>query len=44
MAGPRDSWPRRLAWLVGLWAAGVLVLSALAWLLRQAMQAVGLSG
>jgi hypothetical protein len=34
---------RRLAWLVALWAAGVLSLGALAWLLKQFMRAAGLA-
>ncbi|KGK82070.1 MAG: DUF2474 domain-containing protein [Pseudomonas sp.] len=34
---------RRLAWLVLLWSGSVLALAVVAWLLRQAMQAAGLS-
>ena len=34
---------RRLAWLVLLWCGSVLALAVVAWLLRQAMQAAGLS-
>lgn len=34
---------RRLAWLVLLWSGSVLALAVVAWLLRQAMLAAGLS-
>lgn len=33
----------RFGWLVAIWAASVLALGAFAWLLRQVMNAVGLS-
>lgn len=31
---PEPGLQQRLAWFVGLWAAGVAVVGALAWLLR----------
>lgn len=34
---------RRLGWLVVLWAAGVVALGVVAWLLRQLMRAAGLA-
>lgn len=34
---------QRLAWLLAIWTASVLVLGAVAWLLRQVMNAAGLS-
>lgn len=34
---------RRLAWLVALWAAGVLCLALAVWLLKQFMRAAGLA-
>lgn len=34
---------RRIAWFVLLWAGGVAALGLLAWLLRGAMRAVGMS-
>lgn len=40
---PSSSW-RRLAWFVGIWAAGVLALGAVAWLLRLFMDAIGMGG
>ena len=38
----RPLW-QRLAWLVVIWAASVMALGALAWGIRQFMQAAGLS-
>jgi len=48
MPAPRDdsgrpSWPKRIAWLVGLWALGVLALGLVAGLLRLLMNAAGLT-
>ena len=40
--GAKPLW-QRLAWLVTLWGASVLVLSGLAWLIRQFMAAAGLT-
>jgi|JRYH01.1.fsa_nt_gb hypothetical protein len=43
---PSSATRRRLArfgWLLAIWAASVLALGAFAWLLRQVMNAVGLS-
>lgn len=34
---------RRLAWLVAIWAASVATLGLVAWLLRLAMRAAGLT-
>ncbi|AYC34368.1 DUF2474 domain-containing protein [Pseudomonas cavernae] len=34
---------QRLAWLLAIWTASVLALGAVAWLLRQVMNAAGLS-
>ncbi|UVE17146.1 DUF2474 domain-containing protein [Pseudomonas sp. LS44] len=34
---------QRLAWLVGIWTASVLALGSVAWLLRQFMNAAGLT-
>ncbi|MGB3288354.1 MAG: DUF2474 family protein [Burkholderiaceae bacterium] len=45
-AGPsasRPSWSRRIAWLVGIWAAGVAVLAVAAYALRLIMNAAGMS-
>lgn len=39
---PRPLW-QRLTWLVVIWAASVMALGALAWGIRQFMQAAGLS-
>lgn len=36
-------WRRRLAWLLGLWLAGVLTLGLLAYGLRWLMRLVGLT-
>ncbi|OMG67752.1 hypothetical protein AUR59_008640 [Stutzerimonas balearica] len=38
----RPLW-QRMAWLVAIWSASVLALSVVAWLLRQAMTAAGLT-
>lgn len=35
---------RRVLWFVLLWVGGVLALGAVAWLLRVAMRAAGMSG
>jgi fatty acid desaturase len=46
MEAPREApslW-RRLAWLVALWAGGVLSLGVVAWLLKLFMRAAGLAG
>ncbi len=37
------AWGRRIAWLVGLWLAGVAVLGLVALLLRVVMRLAGLS-
>lgn len=39
----RDSWPRRVAWLVAIWAASVAALAVVAYLLRLLMNAAGLT-
>ena len=40
---PADSpWWKKLAWLILIWASGVALLGAIAWLLRWLMQAAGL--
>ncbi|MDB5750390.1 MAG: hypothetical protein JWP65_811 [Ramlibacter sp.] len=36
-------WLSRVAWLLGLWLAGVAGLGAAAWLLKALMRAVGFS-
>ena len=41
--GAERTWGRRLAWLVGLWLAGVAVLGAVAMALRYIMRLAGLS-
>ncbi|MCF7202943.1 DUF2474 domain-containing protein [Pseudomonas oligotrophica] len=38
----RPLW-QRMAWLVLIWSASVLALAVVAWLLRQAMTAAGLT-
>jgi len=40
--GPKPLW-KRMTWLVLIWAASVLALGVVAWLLRQAMTAAGLT-
>ncbi|HHF0928416.1 DUF2474 domain-containing protein [Burkholderia anthina] len=40
--GKRPLW-QRLMWLIAIWSASVLSLGVLSYLLRQVMQAVGLS-
>ena len=44
MNGTKENKPlwQRLGWLLAIWAASVLSLGALAWLLRQFMSAAGL--
>jgi hypothetical protein len=37
-------WPWRLLWMLALYAAGLLLMGAAAWLLKWAMHAIGLSG
>lgn len=37
------AWWRKLAWLIAIWAASVLALGAVAWLMRVVMRAVGMS-
>jgi hypothetical protein len=39
----RTSWPRRIGWLLALWALGVLALGLVAGLLRLLMTAAGLT-
>lgn len=41
--GPRAHWLRRIGWLVLLWAVSVAALGLVAWLIRQFMNAAGLS-
>ncbi len=36
-------WWQKLAWLVAIWTASVLVLGAVAWLFRVVMRAIGMS-
>ena len=40
---PPPSWGRRVAWLLALWSASVLVLGLAAYLLRLLMGAVGMT-
>ena len=42
-AAPPASWPRRLGWLLLIWAASVAALGVAAWLLRVVMRAVGMA-
>jgi len=42
-SAPRGTWLRRIGWLVLLWAASVLALGVVAWLIRQFMAAAGMS-
>lgn len=37
----KDSWLRRVGWLVLIWAASVAALGVAAWVLRVIMQGVG---
>lgn len=37
----KDSWLRRVGWLVLIWAASVAALGVAAWVLRLIMQGVG---
>ncbi len=39
----RDGWPARLAWLLGLWAAGVGGLAVVAYVLRLVMKSLGMT-
>lgn len=38
-----SSWGRRVAWLLGIWAASVGALALAAWLLRLVMDFVGMT-
>jgi hypothetical protein len=40
---PRPSWPRRIGWLVLIWAASVTALAVVAVLFRVLMKLAGLS-
>ena len=40
---PPSAW-RRLAWVVAIWAGGVVALGAAAWLFRLLMDAIGMKG
>lgn len=40
---PGSSWPRRIAWLVGIWAASIGALAIAAYLLRILMNWVGMT-
>ncbi|MDK6077490.1 DUF2474 domain-containing protein [Massilia varians] len=46
MVGPRKvtrrEWLRRLAWLAALWLGGVFTLSAVAYVIRTLMHALGM--
>jgi len=42
-ARERKPWGRRIAWMIGLWAASVGVLALVAYLLRLVMEAVGMT-
>jgi len=37
------SWPKRLGWLLLIWAASVAALGVAAWVLRVVMRAVGMA-
>jgi len=39
----KSSWPKRIAWLLGLWLLGVAALGLVAGLLRLLMGAAGLT-
>ena len=39
----RPSWPRRIAWLVGIWGASIAVLAIAAYLLRVLMDFAGMT-
>jgi hypothetical protein len=41
--GTPVSWPRRLGWLLLIWAASVVTLGVAAWMLRVVMRAVGMA-
>ena len=36
-------WPKRLAWLLGIWAVSIAALALAAYLLRLVMNAVGMT-
>jgi hypothetical protein len=40
---PKDTWARRIGWLVLLWTASVATLAIFALLIRVIMQAVGMT-
>ena len=40
---PRPSWPKRIAWLVGIWGASIAVLAIAAYLLRVVMDLAGMT-
>jgi hypothetical protein len=42
-ARDRKRWGKRIAWLIGIWAASVGVLALVAYLLRLIMEAVGMT-
>lgn len=42
-SAPRGLWLRRIGWLVLLWAASVVALGLVAWLIRQFMTAAGMT-
>lgn len=41
--GRRASWRRRIAWLIGIWAASIAVLALVAYALRLVMNAAGMT-
>lgn len=41
--GKRRQWLRRIAWLVGIWAASIAVLTIFAYALRLVMNAAGMT-
>jgi hypothetical protein len=40
---PKDTWARRIGWLVLLWTASVATLAAVAFLIRLLMNLVGMT-
>ncbi|TEA77604.1 DUF2474 domain-containing protein [Allopusillimonas ginsengisoli] len=40
---PARRWPRRVAWLVAIWAASIAVLAVVSYVLRILMNAAGLT-
>lgn len=40
----RRDWPKRIGWLLALWAAGVVALGLVAGALRLVMRSAGLTG